>query len=447
MSFSLPGIYLYHLSSDNLPPEEFERIVSAHKAWSRICSEYVFDDDYNSSGYIINMRERRMASHRTASSGRHEKEKLERMVFLGEVVMLSDIYGPANLFYINDKGKLICTDLLAFRFDGAKKIIAQYDQSVWKRDYRVKGGKPRPTQVRRLQSATNTMPERSALSRAADEAGRVLAPKLQSFKTLWEATPYTHDKATTEAARQRIADSFTETLEGLNTLTEHPPQVIANAVYDNMKAAVTESYDRNGFAGAVGMLGVSALAELGGTKGLGTLKQLDKLKHISAKELKVVEIKSGEKGGWSKPLNKPEANTVYKVDGNKVYHTDELGRVKMVEADLTPMTKDRNTYQQRKAGKSGEATDEGGHLLASIFDGPGEKLNLVPMDANLNKGAWKKLENSWAKALEDGKPVKVKINPIYTGDSGRPSSFEIKHTIGNERPVITGFKNMPGGEP
>lgn len=85
-------------------------------------------------------------------------------------------------------------------------------------------------------------------------------------------------------------------------------------------------------------------------------------------------------------------------------------------------------------------------MLASIFDGPGEKLNLVPMDANLNKGAWKKMENSWAKALEDGKPVKVKINPIYTGDSNRPSSFEIKCTIGNERPVVTGFKNVSGGQ-
>ncbi|WP_227739420.1 DNA/RNA non-specific endonuclease [Yersinia artesiana] len=43
-----------------------------------------------------------------------------------------------------------------------------------------------------------------------------------------------------------------------------------------------------------------------------------------------------------------------------------------------------------KAEKSGDAGDEGRHLLASIFDGPGEKLNFVPMDANLNKGTWKK---------------------------------------------------------
>ncbi|WP_202902532.1 DNA/RNA non-specific endonuclease, partial [Yersinia wautersii] len=50
----------------------------------------------------------------------------------------------------------------------------------------------------------------------------------------------------------------------------------------------------------------------------------------------------------------------------------------------------------------------------------------------ITKGVWRKMENSWAKALEDGKSVKVKINPIYTGDSSRPSNFEIKYTIGNE---------------
>lgn len=180
--------------------------------------------------------------------------------------------------------------------------------------------------------------------------------------------------------------------------------------------------------------------------GAVSLKQLDKLKAVSTKELKVVEIKAGEKGSWSKSLNKPGPNTIYKVDGNKIYHTDDQGRVKMVEADLTAMTKDRNTYQQRKAGKSGDSGDEGGHLLASIFDGPGEKLNLVPMDANLNKGVWKKMENSWAKALEDGKPVKVKINPTYSADSTRPDKFTVEYQIGNDRPVRETYKNTHGGK-
>jgi len=107
---------------------------------------------------------------------------------------------------------------------------------------------------------------------------------------------------------------------------------------------------------------------------------------------------------------------------------------------------DRNTYQQCKAGKCGNSGDEGGHLLASIFGGPGEKINIVPMDGNLNKGAWKKMENTWANALKDGKKVDVNIQPIYSGSSTRPDRFIVKYSIDNGRPVNIDFKNTPGGK-
>ncbi|WP_416768935.1 hemagglutinin repeat-containing protein [Pseudomonas sp. RHF3.3-3] len=161
--------------------------------------------------------------------------------------------------------------------------------------------------------------------------------------------------------------------------------------------------------------------------------------------LREVEIDSGAKGGWSKALNKPEPNTIYKVDGNKVYQTDNLGRVEKVEADLTAMVKDRNKYQQCKAGKCGEEGDEGGHLIASILGGPGEKLNLVPMDGNLNKGVWKVMENVWSDAAKAGKSVNVKIEPIYSGGGVRPDRFNVSYRIDGGRPVIVDFKNSPGG--
>ncbi|MDC6379307.1 DNA/RNA non-specific endonuclease [Pseudomonas graminis] len=94
--------------------------------------------------------------------------------------------------------------------------------------------------------------------------------------------------------------------------------------------------------------------------------------------LREVEISSGGKEAWSKDLNKPEANTIYKVDGNKTYQTDSMGPVERVESDLSYAKNDRNTYQQCVAGKCGVSGDEGGHLIASVFNGPGEKLNLLP---------------------------------------------------------------------
>lgn len=161
--------------------------------------------------------------------------------------------------------------------------------------------------------------------------------------------------------------------------------------------------------------------------------------------LREVEVRSGGKGSWTKELNKPEPNTIYKVDGNKVYQTDSLGRVEKVESSLSLTKNDRNTYQQCVTGKCGISGDEGGHLIASVFNGPGERLNLLPMNANLNKGAWKKMENAWASALKEGKSVSVKIEPIYNGSSVRPDRFTVRYSIGGDRPAIIDFKNSPGG--
>ncbi|WP_244319805.1 MULTISPECIES: DNA/RNA non-specific endonuclease [Pantoea] len=47
------------------------------------------------------------------------------------------------------------------------------------------------------------------------------------------------------------------------------------------------------------------------------------------------------------------------------------------------------------------------------------------MDCNLNKGAWKQMENTWARALSEGKEVKVNIQPSYVGDSVRPDKFKV----------------------
>jgi hypothetical protein len=157
------------------------------------------------------------------------------------------------------------------------------------------------------------------------------------------------------------------------------------------------------------------------------------------------ELSAGCSGSWCKSLNKPEPNTTYKVDDSYSFTTDDRGRTQKVEGQLNLDTADRNKYQQCKAGKCGDAGDEGGHLIASIFNGPGEAINLVPMNGNLNKGAWKVMENDWAAALEQGKSVKVAITPVYIGSSKRPVSFDVEYAIGNEFPVVKNIKNTPGG--
>ena len=84
-------------------------------------------------------------------------------------------------------------------------------------------------------------------------------------------------------------------------------------------------------------------------------------------------------------------------------------------------------------------------MIASIFKGPGKRLNLLPMNGNLNKGTWKAMENTWASALKEGKQVSVKIGPVYSGQSARSDSFNVEYSIGGARPKKIVFKILPGG--
>ncbi|PFL64121.1 hypothetical protein COJ30_16305 [Bacillus anthracis] len=108
----------------------------------------------------------------------------------------------------------------------------------------------------------------------------------------------------------------------------------------------------------------------------------------------------------------------------------------------------RNTGMQVATGRENRLPDDdGGHLIATIFKGSGNMDNLVPMNSNLNRGEWKKLENEWANALNDGDKVRVKITPNYSGNSKRPDSFVIRYKIGDEdRWRLRNFDNVPGGK-
>ncbi|WP_196603020.1 DNA/RNA non-specific endonuclease [Pectinatus frisingensis] len=87
-------------------------------------------------------------------------------------------------------------------------------------------------------------------------------------------------------------------------------------------------------------------------------------------------------------------------------------------------------------------TTDDGHLIASIFKGSGDIDNLVPMNSTLNRSKYKSLENTWKKALADGKEVKVKIEPIYEGNSSRPSQFGVNYFIngGKFSAELTNYK-------
>lgn len=279
------------------------------------------------------------------------------------------------------------------------------------------------------------------------------------------------DLASTDAVRQILGtayDAFQQELREIDLAIEYGGDQNAKALgykIGSVLSTVVAALATGGSAKAAGLskVGITLKAEQAGelaaSAGQKIPTYLERIKKTGYNEdvplvngakgvgqaLREVEISSGNKGSWTKELNKPEPNTIYKVDGNKAYQTDSLGRVERVESNLSLTKNDRNTYQQCVAGKCGASGDEGGHLIASIFNGPGERLNLLPMNGNLNKGAWKAMENSWASALKQGQTVGVKIDPVYSGSSVRPDRFTVRYSIDGGRPVIIDFKNSPGG--
>ena len=171
---------------------------------------------------------------------------------------------------------------------------------------------------------------------------------------------------------------------------------------------------------------------------------------ITKIDAKYVNVKAGETGAWNKIANKPEANTIYKFDNGYTYKTDANGRVNNVEANLELEANDRNKYQQTNSGKNNGRLpdDHGGHLIASMFKGPGEGINIVPMDKTFNGGGgkWGQLEKDWQNALKQNKEVKVSIKPVYSGTSKRPDSFIVTQKIGSARATQVTLKNTATGK-
>lgn len=138
-----------------------------------------------------------------------------------------------------------------------------------------------------------------------------------------------------------------------------------------------------------------------------------------------------------------EPNIVYERNGYE-YKTDELGRTQLVTGDLD-LTEGNRTPLQTEVGHMGVDGDEGGHLIGTRFNGPTDAFNLVPQDANLNRGEWKAMENSWADGMSNGQEVKVMVEPVYGDNSIRPESFEVLSQVDGEL-TYTSFLNQPSSK-
>ncbi len=163
----------------------------------------------------------------------------------------------------------------------------------------------------------------------------------------------------------------------------------------------------------------------------------------SATESQNDKIYYDDNGEKYREGNSLEPNITFEKNGY-TYQTDELGRVISAEGKL--QVKDhkgrREMPDKRDVVAHGEMSDsdDSGHLIADRFNGSGELENLVPMERGLNRGDYAKLEGTLAEAVKDGADVRMKVEPVYNGDSSRPDEFRVSYSIDGDKEVVV-FKN------
>ena len=154
-----------------------------------------------------------------------------------------------------------------------------------------------------------------------------------------------------------------------------------------------------------------------------------------------VVLEPGNKtDGWNPGLNGELAPNTDYVVGRYTYTTDATGRVVEARGRVRLDRHDRNTYQQGKAAEVGGIKDavdgdQGGHLFAAMFDGPGEQINYHPMTRELNGGGgdWYNMEQEWRTALQQNKSVDARIRAEFDGDSKRPAAFRVTFWIDGKK--------------
>lgn len=138
------------------------------------------------------------------------------------------------------------------------------------------------------------------------------------------------------------------------------------------------------------------------------------------------------------------------------YYIDSSGRPNKAYADLPPIKAEaRQDSCQTSIGQWGDAENpsndyDGGHLIGSQLGGWGGRANIVPQDANFNRGNWAQLENKMATCgvLAAG-TMRYSIDVGYPSSSALvPSSFKMIITKNSTGAKVTlSFTNVDGGGP
>lgn len=114
------------------------------------------------------------------------------------------------------------------------------------------------------------------------------------------------------------------------------------------------------------------------------------------------------------------------------FAVDERGTTRDISGELKLAPAKRSRRAQAQAGGSDRLpSDDGGHYVGFRFGGPHDAFNHFAQDAGFNRGAYRALEDQWAKAIRDGQRVFFDIVPHYPPGSQRPDRIEVHYSVGD----------------
>ncbi|NTX17825.1 DNA/RNA non-specific endonuclease [Myxococcus sp. CA056] len=148
-----------------------------------------------------------------------------------------------------------------------------------------------------------------------------------------------------------------------------------------------------------------------------------------------------------------DRNIWHNFDG-EYYFIDTAGRPSRAYKNLPPITAaPRVDSCQTTVGQWGDAENssndyDGGHLIGSQLGGWGGRANLVPQDANFNRGNWVQLENKMAKcgSLPSGR-IRYTIGANYPNSTTlipNNMTMELRNQSSGAS-VSLSFSNTDGG--
>jgi len=148
-----------------------------------------------------------------------------------------------------------------------------------------------------------------------------------------------------------------------------------------------------------------------------------------------------------------DRNTWHSFDG-EFYYIESSGRPYRAYKDLPPIVAEaRSTTCQANVGQWGDAENpsndyDGGHMIGSQLGGWGKRANLIPQDANFNRGNWLVLENKMATcgSLPSGR-IRYYIGANYPNGSALiPNNLTMQLTNRvTGASVSLSFSNTDGG--